>query len=852
MAKFPPDSSTKGKLFDLVQGGLGTSTLSRKIQEIKTDRWARTYGYSFLIADADSKDGSVQVPSVLEDDPGYADPAITPQNMVTLRLPPASLNITTQFASVVQATNNGVLEENSGVVFRVISIQGTTGIYPGRESKKDLRATKGSLTVENIFPAATLAIGAVSKAAKDVLFGRKIGTNLIDKDDPNGQSGYAHFWRLHNFIVRYAEEKKLRKNRSKRLLFLCPKDNIAYVVTPMSFELKKDANNPHQYKYSIVMKAWDIATNSYDTVKPEINKLENREGLIRGLLERIRRARRTVQLSSGVLHGIQSDIGDVLQLANQASLALKDVVGVGREILDFYPIFKSNIDLLIITNGQQWGSVLNHRANSSADFIDISKALNNGALTGPGTTSEPTPVSNQSSAFLMAGKVSANSLTSAPNGEDVDVQGTSSPQANQLLTKALDKKGLLEDVPLEELGTLPLGIQEAIDKEIEASTQITAGQVQKLANKMQEVSNNIAYNAGMMDPTYAALYGLPAPVSEGKTPTEEDILLAADIQDGQQALISALGLGDLFKQKPANPFLAANEVLEPEQQLPTPLSAFPVTVSQGSSIEDMARRYLGNPNRGKEIAILNGLRAPYIDEDGFSLPISLPSDRSFIVKDRSKLGIGQIVYISAPGAPSSRRTILGIDDLGGSAFRVAVDGLANLSIYQAPRSPTLHARLIGCVGSGDTILIPSEEQPEDDLISRPTSLSERLSYSERVFGIDMALSPTSDLLVSASGDVARSYGYDNAVQALRLIVETEKGELEQHLNYGLNVQVGQRITSDTIGDVRSRIRQAILSDRRFSDASVTTKLNGSALYIQIEAVGSAGTGLILVEFQVGL
>ena len=235
MAKFPPDSSTKGKLFDLVQGGLGTSTLSRKIQEIKTDRWARTYGYSFLIADADSKDGSVQVPSVLEDDPGYADPAITPQNMVTLRLPPASLNITTQFASVVQATNNGVLEENSGVVFRVISIQGTTGIYPGRESKKDLRATKGSLTVENIFPAATLAIGAVSKAAKDVLFGRKIGTNLIDKDDPNGQSGYAHFWRLHNFIVRYAEEKKLRRNRSKRLLFLCPKDNIAYVVTPMSF-----------------------------------------------------------------------------------------------------------------------------------------------------------------------------------------------------------------------------------------------------------------------------------------------------------------------------------------------------------------------------------------------------------------------------------------------------------------------------------------------------------------------------------------------------------------------------------------------------------------------------------------
>jgi hypothetical protein len=147
------------------------------------------------------------------------------------------------------------------------------------------------------------------------------------------------------------------------------------------------------------------------------------------------------------------------------------------------------------------------------------------------------------------------------------------------------------------------------------------------------------------------------------------------------------------------------------------------------------------------------------------------------------------------------------------------------------------------------ILIPSG-QSNRSVNGRQTSLNERLSHAEKVFKVDMALSDTGDLAIGTDGDILKSYGYKNAVQAIQIALETEKGELEQHLAYGLDAQVGEKLTGDLITGINQSCKDAVTSDPRFQTANVTARLDGSALNIRVDAIGSNGTGLIPVEFKV--
>jgi hypothetical protein len=150
------------------------------------------------------------------------------------------------------------------------------------------------------------------------------------------------------------------------------------------------------------------------------------------------------------------------------------------------------------------------------------------------------------------------------------------------------------------------------------------------------------------------------------------------------------------------------------------------------------------------------------------------------------------------------------------------------------------------------ILIPStQEAAGGGQANRASPLSERLSHAERVFQIDMKIDPTTnDLMTSPSGDVARSFGYENAVQALRLILETELGELEHHPTFGLSVSPGSKMDALSRSDLAARARGAIVADPRFADAEVTTVLEKAHLSVRVVAKGTSGTGMIPVEFQV--
>jgi len=781
------------------------------------------------------------------------------RTIVPLAIPPQSLNINVQFASSVQATNRGIVEENNGVVFRTITISGTTGLWKARHGERDLKTpASGKFNLASIFPNAAQAITDLKTAAKRVIGsdGQSAKSANLPEEDLR-QTGYYQFWSLHNFFLEYAHNKKQRGANKLRLMFASPKDNITYIVTPVSFDLRRDSANPLLYRYSIQLRAWDVTSAS--AVLSTLDEIPdgNKPFSLRDVAERIRRARKAINAASNVIKAVQSDVFEALNVVNQATLAVKDIVGVTYDLLDFAPTLKNSIDIMIASNKAQWSQIFQDRGFQPALINSFrengtggNKATSdakNGVGNNASENSAITSLKAQANGGLESS--SSNSTNSAPTGEGSSNDLTDSA-SSAVIGEFLDNAELAEGTPLEDLGTLPESLQKAIDDQIEGSQQITASDIYELAGKLKEISENISYSTGMMDETYTQLYGLPAPTVSDRQPTDDDILLSAQIEDGRDAFLATLATGTVYGERKDNPFVDANSVLPDEAQLPTPISAIPVFVQRGSNLDDMAKYYLGDANRAREIAIINELRAPYIDEEGFNMPIFLANDRSFVVNGRTNLVLNQPVRITGTGLKTTRRTILAIEDLGGGQFKVVVDGQPNLALYNPTTSPFLNARIPGTVGSGDTILIPTGNDPDQPIAARSTSLLERMNYAEKTFRVDIALDETGDLAIGPDGDLSRSFGYKNAVQALQLAVTVEKGELEQHLDYGLPANIGDSLNGDVVSEINESVRASIISDPRFKNADVSAELDGTALRIRVDAEGSNGTGLIPVEFKV--
>jgi|GEM_PF-6694944 len=829
-------------------GGL----LDRKVQTPDATRWDQVYRYSFQIAKV-SKNGSVSVTGNSDIPDGFN------RTTVFLRIPPSSISISTPFAMSVVATNRGVLEESNGVVFRSIQLSGTTGMFPDRAvvGGNATPATGVLGLVKSIFPGATTAISGVLKqvnALKSAVVGDDTPKDLSPNPESQyelQQTGYYQFWLLHNFFVAYAEMKK-RKLKSGnasewRLVFNSPKDNIAYVCTPVSFDLRKDRSEPNLYRYSITLKAWDLAIDA--TSDKGVDALagiptpEN-VGAIKSITEVLRQTRKTIQSVSNVFQGVYSDINSIFNVYNQGMLVLKDAVGVAEEIADFPNQIKNSADLLLRGPQNDFVAALKTFQTTSDSRTGV---LN---FDSADEQTSPFPGMNQQTSITGASGSPAQTTTS-PSGE------TTPPPQSSFLTQAVGAFQQAVDDP--EFAGQPLDnfqipeqVQNSIDDARDEALNTSSSDIRDLVAGLQSMSNNFGEAIGAGDADYNLAYNLPPPIEVDRNPSEDDIINQAALQEAALNWISTLATGQIFQERESDPFVFANGYLGDNDQVPSPISAIPVVFQRGQSLESMAQQFLGDANRAREIAILNNLRPPFIDEEHFTRAIFNANGRAFVVKSDDNLAINQVITIKGSTVARTRRRIINLEDIGGGQFRVTVDGADNLSMYGIATTPFLEARVPGTVGSGDILLIPSEASPDDPLSVRPNAIQDRLTHAEKVFKIDIALDDKGrDIVVSPTGDVKRAYGYDNALQALRIAVETERGELEQHKDFGLAVGIGSRNSDVTQEQVREAVTTTILNDPRFADAITGVEINGSISKIKINAFGAGGTGQVPVEFEVG-
>lgn len=823
------------------------SAFKGKMQEIQRENWNKLFHYSFFLYNIQSNTR-----------PGLGDINGFFDTDITLDIPPQNLAISTHFATNVTATNDGILEEHNGVVFRTITIAGTTGLWPNRPSQPT-KAGQGVATklITNIFPGAVTAIQGLANNVRNTV-ASVTGTNTNQKGVPRDDAGnilditntgYYRFWSLHNFFVGYAEMKKTSAGQGIVLVFSSPKDNVGYVCTPVSFDLRRDSSNPLLYRYNIVLKAWNLVATDQTS---EINVLANlptpdNVNAIKSITNTLMDARTVINSARNVLAGVNSDFVSIMNVYTQGVMVLKEAAGFAEDLNDFPSVIKNNAAILLTGANNSFVAAL-----QSANSTDPQNA----------TTAIPfTSTDEQESQFpsgSTSATIAANSTTGAtgaaskttPGGEDKTMGNARLNLATGALSAALDSPSFTA-TPLSSLD-IPPSVQAQMDTVRTQARQTTSGQIRDLTADIKSISDNLAQSAGMMDPVYAQTYGLPAPVASGKVPTEDDILNEVALEDAQYAFIQTLATGEIFRERDSDPFVSANNNLQASDQMQSPGSQIPVPFPRGSTLENLALRYLGDASRAREIAILNNLRAPFIDEIGFSQTIATAEGRTFVVTDDSNLSISQAITIQGTGVAPTRRTILNIEAIGGGQYRVTVDGPDNLSIYLPSTNPTLTSRLPGTVGPGDIILIPDPAVPVNTVPTRPSPLFNRLSAAEKVFKIDLALDASGhDIDVGASGDIKRSYGYNNAVQAIQLGLETEKGELEDHPDYGLAVPVGQRNSDLNIADLNRLVKERITADPRFASAVTNASVDGSVVSVNIIAQGARGTGAIPVEFQIG-
>lgn len=131
-----------------------------------------------------------------------------------LPITPQQLNITDQFSINTTATLRGVLEEHNGVKFKAITMAGTMGVWPYRESVTHSPTTPG--LIRSLLGGTIDAIGNVVTSVTNVINTLTTGSSAskpITIKPPESQAGqystgYYAAMALEQFLEQYAEAKK--------------------------------------------------------------------------------------------------------------------------------------------------------------------------------------------------------------------------------------------------------------------------------------------------------------------------------------------------------------------------------------------------------------------------------------------------------------------------------------------------------------------------------------------------------------------------------------------------------------------------------------------------------------------
>jgi hypothetical protein len=406
-----------------------------------------------------------------------------------------------------------------------------------------------------------------------------------------------------------------------------------------------------------------------------------------------------------------------------------------------------------------------------------------------------------------------------------------------------------------QLDSLKLSQQQlnAVEDELARVRLITISDLRDFRKIIFDLTLDISNSFGSGDSTYSDLYGRQTPRTRATSLTlEEDEIMQNLFNLVQQydTLVSSKWFDHQHIQSPLEYVggLANEAGINFEQYSSKRL----VPVPFGSSIEEIAARYLGNPDKWIELATINQLKSPYIDENGYTINfLSNAQGRQFNVENADNLlFIGQVLVLQSSVVPSFTRKIINLEKIGTGNWLVTVDGLADLDNLTTVNQARMKGYLPGTVNSQNQIYIPTNQPTSpDDMVFDVTRMDQ--PNLTKVSKIDFLLTDDFDIALTSDGDFRLSNGLNNLVQAMKIKIRTKKGTLLRHLDFGLGLTHGVSVADITSGEVIESLNKMVEGDPRFDSIDrLVVSLDGSSLLVEISVKIANSTGVLPITFDV--
>lgn len=816
---------------------------------IDPTRWDQLFPYRLLVIDVTDQNKIVNSASGYKsDDPlkitvrkGTDTSLIEITNFGTqwvfeLPISPQQLNIQDMFAINTSATLRGVIEEHNGVKFKMINASGTLGVWPQRSSV--VKPPSSPNVLQSVFGGTLEAFGNLVDSVQKVINTATTGSAANKPDTtrpesiPNGiiTTGYYNAMKLQQFLEQYAEAKKNPANAGWRLVFDIPKQNQSYIVTPMQYTWQQSQAKSMEILFSFQLKAWRrVDLNENPAVVPSgVSTLT--PGILQRVMNTIFTAREATSSAINLIAAVRSDVEAPLDALRQTAMFVKDLAGVVLTAADLPSQIQSDYKNAIAQVMQ--GLSINSLTGTASTDPAVTRTLK--AL--------QTSLANNEGLSLDA--VSAGQLgTTAAQYQSTD-------PAQNLFTNPQSNFALMDQVNLNSL-KLTNAQQNAVNNAIAVARATTVDDLKQFRATIQTLALQLSNNFGSGDAFVSQVYNLPTPAVRVTPITIDDYELLKALYDVMQVydLLTASTQVDDTTTLSSMEYVAG---LADQSGIPfsIPNSKIMVPVPFGLTVEGIASRYLADPQRWIEIVTLNNLRDPYIDENGFQLPLlSNGNGRNVTIADASNLFLGQKVIVQSANQTPSPRSILGIDKLSDTSFLLTLDGLPNLDNFTTANLAYIQAYLPGTVNSQQKIFIPSNTTVSDDpTVVIPTSASaDPLSGLSKV---DLLLTDTGDLAVNNFGDFRYAYGMTNIIQALKIKFSSISGTILLHPEFGLGVRPGTINSTIQVQEIFNQVNQMIKADSRFSGINnLQILLNGPTLSINIQVVLAGTSGVFPLTFD---
>lgn len=811
---------------------------------ILPQNWDQLFPYRLLVIDTannnavvSGKDGSAQ--AKIDISGGSSTNAIINfeaiDNRWVFNLPisPEQLSMVDQYAITVTPTLRGVLEEHGGLKFKMISASGSFGVWPYRSSVTSPPSSPSVLqsffggTIEAAQNVATQFSNTINAITSNSQASPPAKKRPEQSDAGITSTGYYMAMALQQFLEQYAEAKKDPDNASWRLVFDIPKQNTSYVVTPGAFQWQQNANKALEIHYNMQFKGWrriDLQA-SVAATKPSIQSIS--PGVLQRVLSALSAARATAAASLDLIGAVRSDIEAPLTALRQTALLVKDIAGVVKSVADLP------------------SQIIADYASSIKDSINIISSSLSSNTSDPATRSAISAITTSSSKveglsnYAVAGGQLGNTAATA---QSLDPSNNVFSQSNRYFT-------LMDQVPLHSL-RLNSAQQSVVNGVINQARALTVADLKVYRNTIQDLTFQLSNNFGAGDAYYNTVYGKSAPTGriQPMTLDEYDILKSFyDVLQAYDILTASSAVDDLTTTSTIDfvAGLAHNSGIA----FTSPTAKVQVPVPFGLTMEGIAARYLGDPQRWLEIATLNNIREPYIDEDGFQYYLlSNGSSRQITINSKENLYEGQRVVLISSTQQADARTILSIDRLSDTSFLITLDGTPNLNKFLLSDKAYLQAYLPGTVNSQQKIFIPSNLPVDQGPRVGPPS-SEASTNLVGLSKVDWLLTDNGDLAVNAYGDFRLAAGMTNLIQALRMKLSTEQGSILLHPEFGVGLKVGAMTSDLNLQGIYKSLNTMIQQDSRFQGIKkLQVQLNGNVISINMAVTLAGQNGVFPVSF----